>query len=233
MATRTEHFDIPAPSITIRQIAGRVTIEPSASGRTEVLLTGSDAMVAAADIECSGHSITVVVAKPRRRRFGAIVMTREHVVDIHLRVASDASLRVATISGDVRVTGDHRETRYNSVSGDLHIHGDCVSAQINTVSGDVEFSGRFADMSAKSVSGDMSITAHRGGELALSSVSGNIDVLLASGLTIDIEAKSLSGDLRSQIALDQSDDFAAAGETLRVIGKTVSGNLHINRATTV
>lgn len=232
MPTRVEHFDTTAPSLSVRQIAGKITIEPSGTARTEVILTGSQAMIERADVESSGRSISVVAAKPRRR-FGALIMTREHAVDIHVKVGNDASLRISTISGDVTVTGDYLQTHYNSVNGDMKITGACVSAQISTVSGDVEFLGAFDDMSAKSVSGDMRITTRRGGELALSSVSGDIDVVLASGLTIDIEAKSISGDLRSQIALDQEEHSSAPEETLRVIGKTVSGNLHVSRATTV
>ena len=227
MSTRVETFEVHAPTITVRQISGRVTIEPSPDHRTEVTLTGADATIAAAQVELTREGIVVAVAKSKGR------IIRKQAVDMHLRVPSDASLRISTVSGDVTVSAPSIDTRINSVSADLVLTGACIDVQLTTVSGDIEFNAPFVEMVAKSISGDMQITAHRGGALTVSSVSGDIDVNLTSGLTIDIEAKSLSGDLRSQIALDQETPASRSEESLRVVGKTISGDLHVRRASTV
>lgn len=232
MATRTETFEVDAPTVSVRQISGRVVIEAANDQRTEVVLTGQQAMVDAVEVEHSGREITIAVAKPRRR-FGALVLTRDQAVDIHVRIPANTSLRLATVSGDVNVTATCADARYNTVSGDLLIKGGAANVHLNTVSGDVRFDGAFTEMIAKSVSGDMTITTHQGGSLTVSSVSGDIEVLLAAGVAIDIEARSLSGDLNSDIPLASDGEFAGEDQPLRVIGKTVSGDLHIRRATTV
>lgn len=237
MSTRTEFFTHPTPTVAIRQINGRVSIQPASDDRIEITLTGSQESVARCQIEQRGHEIAVAVGKPRRR-FGALVVTRDQVVDILVRIPPSASLQVATVSGDI--TSDARciEARFSSVSADMTISGPCTIAALNTVSGDICFNASFAELAGKSVSGDMRITAHGGHSLTVTSVSGDIDIHVLPGIDIDISAKTVSGDLSSQIPLDtQSLDAntgaITSGSTLQITGKTISGDLHVHRAATL
>lgn len=231
MPTRTEVFSHPAPTVNLRQINGSITIRPARDGQVEVLLTGREEAIAAATVEQHGGEIVVTIPKPRRR-FGALIVSRDAAVDITVSIPANASLVVATVSGDIEADARCLDARLSSVSGDLKITGDWVSGVINTISGNLTFDGGFVDLHAKSVSGDMTITTRSGISLAVTSVSGDIDIHVWPGAEIDIEAKSLSGDLRSEIPLDQSTSSSAVGESLRIIGKTVSGDLHIHRSTT-
>lgn len=233
---RHEVFEIPAPIVTVKQVSGTITVVPSTDGRTSVRLSGSgkaaEELIATSQVERRGDQVLIVVAKQRRRFGRTVIIGRDYAVDIHLAVPPSASLQVATVSGHLTSTAPCTDARFSSVSGDVRIEGACTNAMLNTVSGDLTFHGTFSTMVAKSVSGDMTITTSGGSELTVSSVSGDIDIHVVPGMGIDIEAKSLSGDLRSDIALDQ--EPSRSGEpTLRIFGKTISGDLHVQRATTV
>jgi hypothetical protein len=235
---RIEHFDLPTPNLTIKQVGGAITIEPSTDGRTTVELTATgsaaEEALAATQVERRGQEIVVIVAKQRgRRAFGrTLIIGREHAVDVRIQIPRDASLRVNTVSGDLTQTAPCIDARFSTVSGRLEVRGDCSTGLLNSVSGEITYEGAFADLVAKSVSGNLTITTRGGRSLAVSSVSGDIDVRVLAGMTIDIDAKSLSGRLASEIPLD-GNDAPGTHHPLRIVGKTVSGDLIIRRAATV
>src|SRR5207237_5154425 len=120
---------------------------------------------------------------------------------------------VKTVSGDVRLS---------AVGGEL---------RVQTVSGDVSAQSVGASVTAKTVSGDLRLDSVREGEVTAQSVSGDIEVGVAPGTSLDADAGSVSGDLTSEVPLGSDPGSAGAeGPLLVVRGKTVSGDFRVFRA---
>jgi DUF4097 and DUF4098 domain-containing protein YvlB len=125
-------------------------------------------------------------------------------------VEGDANLK--TVSGDVRIGRIGGELRATTVSGDV------TAASID---GSIEM---------KSVSGDVRFESVREGTVTVQSVSGDIDVGVAPGTNLDVDAGSVSGDLTSEVPLGSEPGGVGEGPVLVVRGKTISGDFRVFRA---
>jgi hypothetical protein len=141
-------------------------------------------------------------------------------------VAGDAA--ITTTSGDVRLQSAGGSLRLKTVSGDARVEHVGGTATVQTVSGDMNVADIGSSATAKSVSGELELNV-REGEISFTSISGDVRVGVRPGSRIDVDASSVSGDLRSELELG---DVPTEGDGPVVVlrGKTVSGDLKVVRA---
>ena len=128
---------------------------------------------------------------------------------------------IASVSGDVRVTGVTGRLHASAVSGDVHI---------TDVSGSV---------SASAVSGDVSVEINQldgSDDMKFSTVSGDVSVTLPGSLAADVDISSFSGSIKTDFAIEvRSERYgsrnwarAKLGEgTRRLKMSSVSGDLSL------
>lgn len=160
----------------------------------------------------------------------------------------EGDFRVQTVSGDVTVDRVARTAKIRSVSGDVRVETAKEDVSVQLVSGDVEIGSADGEVDVASVSGDLTIGDARGGVSAKSTsgdvivrrawdgavrchtVSGDVIVGVAPGRGVSVDARSVSGELRSEIDLD--DERGAGGDgVVKINVNSMSGDVLIARAT--
>jgi len=146
------------------------------------------------------------------------------------------SVRVNTASGDVRVDSADGEAQLKTVSGDVRMGVARSELSATLVSGDFELDEAHTGLMASTVSGDQQVRSIREGQIRLQSVSGDIQVGVAPGTRVFIDASATSGDVSS--ALDVTEAPPPSGPTspsgpgsgeARLRLKSVSGDIAIVR----
>jgi Putative adhesin len=250
-----EHrFQTPEPvELDVRIPAGDIDVETIDGVESTVIVEGSDRLVEATRVELRGR--TLLVEHRPENRFGLSFSIGDfHIGSDRLRIraavphASDvvvstasadtklrgrfASLETKTASGDVVLVGEiEGPATLKTVSGDTrlpHVGGD---VQANSVSGDLSLGTIGGSIEVRSVSGDLRVESAREGRVTVQSVSGDVELGVAPGTNLDVDAGTVSGDLASEVPLgDDAGAAAPEGPTLVVRGKTVSGDFQIFRA---
>ena len=150
-------------------------------------------------------------------RLGPLVVHTRRSPDLDIDLPRTAAITLRTVSGDVEALGIGGASRWASTSGDLRVtvsagpvqlesmSGDAVveaSAAITlvgrTVSGDLKVRApRLDGLDASTTSGDVRIEADlaAGNRHAISSVSGDVDVV--TGSPVRLEAQTIAGDVRA------------------------------------
>lgn len=171
-----------------------------------------------------------------------------HDVDVELDVPTSVSVRfrtasgdlngsmtikaldVASASGDARLDGVSGDAHFNSASGDLFL-GDVGGAlESKSASGDVAVGDVSGDVNVQNVSGQVTMKIVAPVNAKINSVSGDVIVALRTGLLVDLDASTLSGDLSSDIALDDHGKSDHTEATLHLKVRTVSGDVRIRRS---
>ncbi len=153
--------------------------------------------------------------------------------DIRLGTAR-GKLQVKTASGDVAVDRIESDASVVTVSGDLGIGRVDASLTARAVSGDVTIGTLAAELGLSTTSGDVEIKAIVGGDVRVQTVSGDVRVGIARGTRVWIDAASVSGDLESELGLeDGAGEPDASGAVVPLQVKTVSGDVAVVRAAEV
>jgi putative adhesin len=249
-----EHrFHTPAPvELEIKVPVGDIEVETVDGDETTIVLDGNEKLMEMTEVRQEGDR--VVVELRGKKPFGITISIGDFSfgnerLRVRARVPHESGAVLATAAGDMKLRGRYRSLDSKSASGDLRVDGQIAGdAAVKTVSGDVHLrhvggelrvqsvSGDVVaqyvggSIAAKSVSGDVRFESVREGDVTAQSVSGDIEVGVAAGTRLDVDAGSVSGDLSSEVPLASDPDAAEADGPLLVLrGKTVSGDFRVFR----
>lgn len=251
--TRAERLEVGGPArLDVRLPSGRLVIAPGEAGSVEVQVTGprADEFV----IEQTGDRVVLQPSEGLGGRWGSFDVTvrAPEGVELDVRAASAdvdvevglGSLRASLASGDLRAGSVEEDAGLKSASGDLRIEavggrldlstasGEvwigtvAGSATINTASGDVRIERVDDSLTLRTASGDVSVGHFAGDSLEAKTISGDLRVGLPAGRTVQVDLASLAGEIRHDFEPGEE----AAGPSVRVSARTVSGDIRLTRA---
>ena len=251
-----EHrFHTPEPvELEIKVPLGEIEVETVDGDESFISVEGSEKLLDLTEVRQEGRRL--VVELRGRKPFGITISIGDlsfgggGQLRVHARVPHSSDALFATAAADMNLNGRVRTLEVKSASGDLTVRGEIESdATVKSVSGDVlldriggslRFQTVSGDLTArsveysvdgKSVSGDVRLESTREGKVSIQSVSGDIELGVAPGTNLDVDAGSVSGDLSSDVPLGGDPGTGVAeGPTLVVRGKTVSGDFRVHRA---
>ncbi|HKU57936.1 MAG TPA: DUF4097 family beta strand repeat-containing protein [Gaiellaceae bacterium] len=252
MLERTFHTPLPL-EIEVGIPSGDIEIETAEGEESLVTVAGDERLLEEVEIGHDGGRL--VVAYRGKGKFGFSLAPLTVVfgdTQLHVRatIPHDSDVKVKTASADTRLDGRFGELTVNSVSGDTKVSGSIGGdAKLKTVSGDARLERVDGDVTAQTVSGDLRIGPVSGsaeaktvsgdirfesltsGDVRFTSVSGDIDIGIAQGSALDVDAGSTSGDLSSEVPLGSEPlGEAERAPTVVLRGRTVSGDVKVFRA---
>ncbi|HJU36163.1 MAG TPA: DUF4097 family beta strand repeat-containing protein [Gaiellaceae bacterium] len=248
-----EHtFPTPQPAMLEVSIpSGDIEVETDATDETYVSVDGDERLLEHIEVHHNGDRVAVTLREKGKFGFSLGSLFGDGGLRVQVRAPHGSSVRIKTASADTELEGHFGALELNSASGDVRLRGELVdNATIKTVSGDVELERVDGDLSVqcvsgdvraraiagsvdtKSVSGDIRLDALVSGKVRFTSVSGDIEIGIAPGSLLDVDAGSTSGDLTSEVPLasEPPSEEGPAAPTVVLRGRTVSGDVRVFRA---
>jgi DUF4097 and DUF4098 domain-containing protein YvlB len=217
------------PEISVTLASVEVTVVEGDPGMIRVEAEGNERDLEGFDIYQSGDTVTVRTRKGGRfwgRRgtvvritvpSGSICAARTASGDLRV-VASLLDVEITAASGDVHLASFSGRARIRTASGDLtvgeasgglqvgtasgNVKVDALSgdAVVNTASGDITIGSAIGTVTVKTASGDVAIRRFAGVDLDGASMSGDFDIGLAEGMSIDADIQTRSGRYRNLVS---------------------------------
>jgi hypothetical protein len=253
MLERTFHTPLPL-ELEVGIPSGGIEVETAEGEESLVIVDGDERLLEEVEIRHDGNRLLVTYRG--KGKFGFSLSPFSLVFganDLRVRatIPHGAGVKVKTASADGKLDGHFGPLDVKSVSGDFRVRGEIAGdANLKTVSGDAQLDRVDGDISAQTVSGDLRVGPVGGsaeaktvsgdirletitaGDVRFTSVSGDIEIGIAPGSALDVDAGSTSGDLSSEVPLG-SEPVVGDGETAPTVvlrGRTVSGDVKVFRA---
>lgn len=137
--------------------------------------------------------------------------------------------RVNTASGDVQMKSVGGEAKINSASGDVLIREVGGELSVNSASGDVIVREARGSVRLSTASGDQQIGSVSAGHVELKSASGDLKIGVAEGSTLWVDARSRSGEVRSELPVSELPP-EGEGPSVELRANTMSGDITVARA---
>lgn len=211
-----EAFDIKNPEVSISTVSSIVKISESLDGKCHVAIHGrlenARDITKLVEISSKERSLSLRVDR-RNSRFRGLFNGGSSELLVLVSVPKSTELKIKTVSADVEVDAAVRSVDVGTVSGAISI-----------------FRNPAGTCNVKTVSGDISARTLSSCQYSLKSASGDIKVLVAPGLEVDVDGKTVSGDLASEIVLNSYPESPSdASELVTISTSTVSGDFTLAR----
>jgi len=240
------------------ELIGRATVECRTSGRRHMVVVkiprqgmrfmrrngvtvrvdlpqGSDVnvMAGSADVDINGPVGTAELATS-----SGDIAADDVAGDFESKTASGdiivgavgGDLKVHTASGDLRCSAVAGRSMFATASGDLEVGAAENQVEVKATSGDVRLGELAHGARVQNVSGDIRVLALGEGTLHVRSVSGSVSVGIVKDVDLHVDIETLSGEIRSDIPLDDSPGPGRAANRVDVSVRSVSGDVEIERA---
>lgn len=213
---REEAFDIEGPEVSVATVCSDVQVVESPDGKCHVIIFGkannAKNLGELVEIEARDGKISVRVDK-KSHGFRDLFSGVSADLFVLVKLPNTSTVKITTVSADVEVNQT------------------LLSTDIGTVSGDISVLQNPTDVcNLKTVSGDISTHTFSSCQYSLKSVSGDIKVRVAPGLEVDVDGKTVSGDLESEISLSLNTDTPSGNTEVVIIRtSTVSGDFTLAR----
>ena len=137
--------------------------------------------------------------------------------------------RINTASGDVQVAAIAGDAKINSASGDVMLREAGGRLDVNSASGDVQIRELGSSASLNTASGDQTLGSVSQGKVSLKSASGDLKIGIREGSTLWVDARSRSGEVRSELPVS---DLPPEGDAphVELRANTMSGDITVVRA---
>ena len=229
LVAREESFDIERPEVSVLSISSQVTVVESQDGKCHVkILADSKKAVKLAEmveIVQVDRKLTIRIDKKtwtintklpldmKNQNFWGLNFGGLGGLSVEIALPKSADLKIKSVSGDIEVNQTVSEIEIGSVSGNV------IIAQ-NPSEG----------CTIKTVSGDIATHTYSACTYILKSVSGDIKVYVAPDLNVEVDGNSISGDLNSEISLDENGDTSSSSsKVVKITTSTISGNFNLAR----
>lgn len=247
-----------AVSARVRLASGRLSVRTHDGVDVVVRLTSRarrpEERLEASTIEFDESTGRLEVSGPERHGGGglgwkSLALGASSDVDADLLVPSGSSVVASSASGNADLVGRYEKVEFSTASGNLEVDSAerikhqsasgrvrarrvSQSLDVKTASGDVDADEVIGRVKIVSVSGDVALTTVGAADVSATVVSGTVEVFVAEGLVVTVEAGSTSGELSSEIPFDGR-GTDSAGEHVQVRARTVSGDVRLRRAPAV
>jgi DUF4097 and DUF4098 domain-containing protein YvlB len=162
-----------------------------------------------------------------RGRLGAVAVDSASG-DVELGTTEDAAVRSA--SGDVQIASVDGDATVSTASGDVRLGSVAGTSSVKSASGDVTLGQAGSDVSVSTASGDVELRAVARGRVELRSASGDVEIGIAKGSNVWVDARSMSGDMSSEVELGDTEPSGDEGPLVEVRAVSMSGDVKILRA---
>ncbi len=144
--------------------------------------------------------------------------------------AVGGDVRVQTASGDLRCSSVDGRAVFTTASGDIEVGAAASQVEVKATSGDVRLGELAHGARVSNVSGDVRVLALDEGTLHVRSVSGSVSVGVVTGVDLHVDVETMSGQVRSDIPLEDTPGSARKNALVELSVRSVSGDVEIERA---
>jgi hypothetical protein len=190
-----------------------------------------------------------------REHFGLTFGIGDKTVQLDVELPAQSDITVDTASGEIEARELRGQQRYRTASGDTRLEAAAGRIELSSVSGDAVVAlAASADLAIRSVSGDVAVSGGELSALRVGTTSGDIridsPIRARSGTQIDtlsgdvslvaeggmrIEARTVSGDLSSELPHKSEGRMGrrtliVGDGSIEVAFRSVSGDLQVHDA---
>ncbi|MFD7430586.1 DUF4097 family beta strand repeat-containing protein [Streptomyces sp. NPDC059818] len=217
-----QKFDTPAPVSAVLDIpAGRIRFIAADRADTTVEVVPADA-AKGRDVQAAqrivveyGDGVLRITASPAKNR----ILGSSGSVEVTVQLPADSRIEVKAAGAELRGVGRLGDVTFEGAQGSVKLD-EAASARLSLLAGDVSVGLLRGPAEISAQKGDLRITEALHGAVVLRTVSGDVSVGAARGVSASLDAGTTYG--RIENALKNTDGAAAA---LKIRATTAHGDI--------